>query len=378
MSQQLKYPIGIQTFEKLRKGGFVYVDKTEYIQKLVENSGLYYFLSRPRRFGKSLLLSTIEAFFLGKRELFKGLAIENYDHDWLEYPILHLDFTGTDYNNPDSLHAHLNSALEKWESLYGDEKADRDVDERFGYIIEKAYRVTGRQVVILIDEYDKPLLETVDNPEQQSRFRNTLRGVYGNLKNKDAYIKFAMLTGITKFGHLSIFSDLNNLNDISMNKQYGAICGITAKELVDYFQSGVKDFAQDSKLPVEEIYDKLRKNYDGYHFSPKNCPDICNPFSPLNALDNQRIANYWHRTGTPTFLIKLFKSSRYHIASLNNIEISADTVENISFDITSNIIPVLYQSGYLTIKGYREDVDVLKLGFPNQEVEKGFLTLQNT
>lgn len=372
MCQQLKYPIGIQTFDKIRTGGFVYVDKTEYVHKLVENSGLYYFLSRPRRFGKSLLLSTIEAYFLGKRELFKGLAIDNYEHDWLEYPVLHLDFTGKNYNSPDSLQSALNNMLEEWESIYGNEKTQRDVDERFGYIIEKAYKVTGRPVVILIDEYDKPLLETVDNPELQAQFRNILRGVYGNLKNKDSYIKFAMLTGITKFGHLSIFSDLNNLNDISMYEEYAAICGITTSELHQYFSDGIKLLAQKRDYSVNEAYDELRKNYDGYHFTPQNWPDIYNPFSLLNALQAKDISDYWFQSGTPTFLIKMIKSGHIELESLTDIELLRSDVENVSFDLGDSLYPILYQSGYLTIKDYDPRTRVLKLGFPNHEVEEGF------
>lgn len=372
MTQHLKYPIGIQTFEKIRNGNFVYVDKTEFIHKLVENSGLYYFLSRPRRFGKSLLLSTIEAFFLGKRELFKGLAIDNYDYDWEEYPVFHIDFTGRDYNDPDSLEQNLRETLDQWEAIYNCPVSSANISERFRNVILSANKQTGRQVVILIDEYDKPLLETVDNPELQTQFRNTLRGFYGNLKRMDQYIKFAMLTGIARFGHLSIFSDLNNLNDISMNKEFGAICGITTDELVKNLQLGVEDFAKDSGLSVAEIYDNLRKNYDGYHFSPENCPDIYNPFSVLNALYAKDINDYWFKTGTPTFLIKMIKAGNIRLQTLSDIELLRTDVENVSFDFGDSLYPILYQSGYLTIKDYDRFTRTLRLGFPNREVEEGF------
>lgn len=367
----LKYPIGIQTFEKLINEGFVYVDKTEYIHSLTQDSK-YILLNRPRRFGKSLLLSTIEAYFSGKRELFKGLAIDNYDHDWQEYPVLHLDFTGRDYNIPDSVEKNLIETLEAWEAKYDCSNPGLDVSERFRNVIVSANRLTGRQVVILIDEYDKPLLETVDNPKLQTQFRNTLRGFYGNLKRMDAYIRFAMLTGITKFSHLSIFSDLNNLNDISMNQKFGAICGISGDELHHYFHSGVEAFAKESGQSISEAYGDLRRNYDGYHFSPENCPDIYNPFSVLNALYAKDISDYWFRTGTPTFLIKMIKAGNIELQSLDEVEILRTDVENVSFDFSDSLYPVLYQSGYLTIKGYDPHTRSLTLGFPNKEVEEGF------
>lgn len=369
----LLYPIGVQSFPEIRERGYVYVDKTEYIHKLV-STGKFYFLSRPRRFGKSLLLSTIEEFFKGHKELFEGLSIINYDYDWKAYPVFHFDFTGRNYNDPGSLEAHLNSMLEKWEDIYGCEKRDRAPEERFEYVVTKARELSGRKVVVLIDEYDKPLLETVDNEGQQQLFRNILRGVYGNLKKLDAYIQFAILTGVTKFGHLSIFSDLNNLQDISMDEEYDGICGITNEELRRYFDKGVKYLAERRDMNEEEAYEQLRINYDGYHFSPEGKQDIYNPFSLLNALQRKSFGDYWFQTGTPTFLIKIIKTRGLALQSLGNLEVRQSEIENVSIDMRSSLYPVLYQSGYLTIKGYRPELRTLLLGFPNREVEEGFFT----
>ena len=370
MTHDVKYPVGLQSFPKIREGNYVYVDKTEYIHRLINNCQ-YVFLSRPRRFGKSLLLSTIEEFFKGNKKLFEGLAISQHEHDWQPYAVLHLDFTGRNYNDPDSLDAHLNRRFEIWEEIYGKEMADRAPEERFQYIIARAKALTGRNVVILIDEYDKPLLETVDNPELQQTFRNKLRGLFGNLKSMDAYIRFAILTGVTKFGHLSIFSDLNNLKDISLNEEYNAICGLTEKELKDNFHSGVEKLADKLRITTAEAYGRLRDNYDGYHFSPENALDIYNPFSIINCLDDRNIGNYWFKTGTPTFLIKMIKDGKLPLTKLNEFQIGVSSLTDVSIDL-ANQIPVLYQSGYLTIKNYEPEFDLVTLGFPNKEVEAGF------
>lgn len=368
---ETKYPIGMQTFSEIRERGYLYVDKTEYISRLVSMSQ-YVFLSRPRRFGKSLLLSTVEEFFLGHRELFEGLAISRGNHDWEKYPVLHLDFTGSNYNEPKGLYSNLNGLFERWEREYGIEKADDPLAERFRNIIMRAYEMTGRQVVILIDEYDKPLLETVDNPELQQDFRNTLRGVYGNLKRMDPYIRFAMLTGVTKFGHLSIFSDLNNLNDISFDEEFEGICGITGQEIRECLGQGVNELAHRRNLTEEEAYEVLKKNYDGYRFSPDGRQDIYNPFSLLCALSKQTIGDYWFQTGTPTFLIKMIKAGNMPVTELDNLKTTVGALTDVSFDL-GNFIPVLYQSGYLTIKDYDWEFDEVTLGFPNKEVASGFL-----
>ncbi len=370
MNSQL-YPIGIQSFPQIRENGYLYVDKTEYIHNLV-SSGKYYFLSRPRRFGKSLFISTLEEFFKGNRALFEGLAISRYAYDMEPHPVFHLDFTGRNYNTPGSLDAHLNSMLERWEEIYGAEKAQRAPEERFEYLILRAREISGKQVVILIDEYDKPLLETADHPELQEAFRDRLRAVYGNLKKLDGDIRFAFLTGVTKFGHLSIFSDLNNLRDISMESAFGGICGITEHELHSYFDDGVAAFASANGIGIEEAYGLLRQNYDGYHFAPVASPDVYNPFSLLICLTRKWIGDYWFQTGTPSFLIKMIKARHISLESLGKLEVRQSEIENVSFDMRSSLYPVLYQAGYLTIKAYRPETRTLTLGFPNREVEEGF------
>ncbi len=370
MPQKLLYPIGLQTFSKIRESGFLYVDKTEYIHHLV-NSGQYYFLSRPRRFGKSLLLSTIDCFFSGRRDLFDGLAISRYEYDWEPNPVLHLDFTAKDYKEEVSLDEKLNSLFEPWEKIYGCEKDGRALEERFEYIIRRAHELTGKKVVILIDEYDKPLLETVDQPHLQKAYRNKLRAVYGNLKKMDEHIRFAMLTGVTKFGQLSIFSDLNNLQDISLSKKYSGICGLTQDELHEYFHDGIEEFAKEVNKTASQIYIDLKANYDGYHFSPDNSLDIYNPYSVLNCLSLQSFDNFWFQSGTPTFLIKMLRNGTIAIKDLSEYETSVNSLTSVSYNL-GNPIPVLYQSGYLTIKAQRNRFNNVVLGFPNAEVENSF------
>ena len=366
-----KLPIGIQNFEKLRTDGYLYIDKTALIFKMV-TSGCYYFLSRPRRFGKSLLLSTIEAYFQGKRELFDGLAIVELESDWIEYPILHLDLNTRNYSVKESLDAELNKHLELWESKYGDAFRDRSLEERFTQVIRLAYEKTGRQVVILVDEYDKPLLQAIGNTELQDAYRATLKGFYGALKSMDGCIRFAFLTGVTKFGKVSVFSDLNNLEDLSMLPQYYNICGITEQELRTNFKVEVAELADKLGKSVEETLIALRENYDGYHFCEEELPGVYNPFSLLNALKNQKIDYYWFETGTPTYLMELLKQHHYVLPDLEREEPDADTLNSVDIAST-NPIPVIYQSGYLTIKGYDPDFGLYRLGFPNKEVKQGFL-----
>ncbi len=368
---QVIYPIGVQTFSKIREEGLLYVDKTGYISRLVKSSQ-FVFLSRPRRFGKSLLLSTIREFFSGRRDLFEGLEISRLQHDWETHPVLYLDFMGSNYNEPQGLYSNLNGHFNQLEQEYGiDVKAD-ELSERFRNIILRAYEKTGRKVVILVDEYDKALLETVDKPELQQEFRDTLRGVYGNLKRMDQYIRFAMLTGVTKFGHLSIFSDLNNLNDISMQKEYAGICGITEEELHENFEEGVRAFSEKLGVSANEIYEELRINYDGYHFSPEHLENVYNPFSVLNALSARFFGDYWFQTGTPTSLIKMLRTRNLDLQALSRYEATIVDLTDVSFDL-GNFIPVMYQSGYLTIKKYDSRFQSVTLGFPNREVERGFL-----
>ena len=366
----MEYPIGIQDFEKLRKGNYVYVDKTDLIYKMVKE-GSYYFLSRPRRFGKSLLISTLEVYFRGRKEFFEGLRIMELETEWAEYPVLHLDLNTKKYENKSSLEAILNMHLEIWESKYGDEKKDRSSEERFMYVIRNAFEKTGKQVVILVDEYDKPLLQAIGNEALQDDYRNTLKAFYGALKSMDRYIKFALLTGVTKFGKVSVFSDLNNLRDISMLKAYESICGITEEELYSVFEEDIRALGKANNMTEEETKAELKEKYDGYHFN-EECVDIYNPFSILNTFANRKFGNYWFETGTPTYLVKLLKKNKSSIEELDGIEIDGKMLESI--DTTShNPIPVIYQSGYLTIKGYDKVFETYILGYPNKEVEKGFI-----
>ncbi len=366
-----KLPIGIQNFEKLRTEGYLYIDKTARIYEMV-SSGCYYFLSRPRRFGKSLLLNTIESYFQGKRELFDGLAIAQLEKDWTEYPILHLDLNTRNYSTKESLDAELNKHLEFWEAKYGDTYQSRSLEERFTQIIRLAYEKTGRQVVILVDEYDKPLLQAIGNVELQDAYRATLKGFYGALKSMDGCIRFAFLTGVTKFGKVSVFSDLNNLRDISMLSQFYDICGITEQELRTNFQGEVSELAEAQNMTIDETYAALRENYDGYHFCKEKLPGVYNPFSLLNAFASRAIDYYWFETGTPTYLMELLKQHHYNLAHIEEEEVVSDVLNSVDIAST-NPLPVIYQSGYLTIKGYDSDFGLYRLGFPNKEVKQGFV-----
>lgn len=360
------YPIGIQNFESLIDDGYVYVDKTALVYQMA-TTGRYYFLSRPRGFGKSLFLSTLEAYLSGKKELFKGLAIEILEHKWEEHPILHLDLNTAKYDAMDSLNHVLDDSLKKWEEIYGTFPTEVTVALRFKGIVERAYEKTGHRVVILVDEYDKPMLQAIGNEVLQTEYRSTLKAFYSVLKTQDRYIKFAFLTGVTKFGKVSVLSDLNNLNDISMDDRYINICGITDGELHEYFDNDVALLGERNGLAKEECYTKLKEQYDGYHFDYKT-EGIYNPFSILNTLAKMKFADYWFETGTPSYLIYLMKNSNYQLDKLTEEQVPGDFLNSI--DTTSrNPIPVIYQSGYLTIKGYDERFGNYQLGFPNKEVE---------
>ena len=372
MTMAEKYPIGVQSFAKLRESGYTYVDKTEYIEKLI-TKGNCFFLSRPRRFGKSLLLSTIEAYYQGRRDLFEGLAISRGDHDWQPHPVLHIAFNAHEYIRPDSLLEKFGYDFNEWEKLYGTELRGASHSERFRYFIKQAYAVTGQKVVILIDEYDKPLLDTAGNKELQDIYRSQLKAFYGNLKNCDQYIEFAMLTGVSRFGKLSIFSDLNNLQDISLSEEYSAICGMTIEEIRDNFDAGVRQLAVRNEMSVDEAYAHLKKNYDGYHFSPTS-PDMYNPFSLLNALASGYIGSYWFSTGTPSFLVEMIRRMQIDLRDLEHTKIKLDNLMDASFDL-SNAIPLMYQSGYLTIRSYDRRFGTVQLDYPNEEVEQGFLDM---
>ncbi|MBV4049251.1 ATP-binding protein, partial [Bacteroides eggerthii] len=372
MEQMRKLPIGIQTFEEIRKENYLYVDKTAMVYQLA-NVGKPYFLSRPRRFGKSLLISTFEAYFQGRKDLFEGLAIEKLETEWKEYPVLHLDLNAKKYETSDDLTAMLNQYLEKWEQKYGNEKRNRSSEERFAYIIEQAYIQTGKQVVVLIDEYDKPLLQAILDESLLEEYRRTLKAFYGVLKSADRYLRFVFLTGVTKFAQVSVFSDLNQLNDISMDYAYNSLCGITKEELSSNFVPEIKNLGEFLGLTFEEIVDRLEKQYDGYHFCEDTTVGLFNPFSVLNALQKLKLGNYWFQTGTPTYLVDLLKQSDYDLRLLiNGIETTNSAFSEYRAE-ANNPLPMIYQSGYLTIKHYDKEVDLYTLKFPNDEVCYGFL-----
>ena len=367
----MKYPIGIQQFEEIRTGGWVYVDKTAQVYNLAKE-GKYFFLSRPRRFGKSLLLSTLQAYFQGKKHLFEGLAIERLETEWNAHPVLHLDLNAERYASLDELHNLLDTYLRKWESMYGTaESGNPSLSQRFMAVIHSAKLKTGRNVVVLVDEYDKPMLQAIGNEALQTDFRNALKAFYGVLKSADGDLRFAMLTGVTRFSKVSVFSDLNNLEDISMMPQYHDICGISEKELHATFDAEVEKLAQANGQTKEEAYLELQKRYDGYHFCA-NTPGMYNPFSVLLTLKNANYGSYWFSTGTPTYLVELMKEVDLNPADLTGYEAGASELDCIQVKV-DNPIAVLYQSGYLTIKGYDKDVRLYTLDFPNEEVKEGFV-----
>ena len=392
----MKYPIGIQNFGEIRRDGYAYVDKTALMYKMV-SEGKYYFLSRPRRFGKSLLLSTLEAYFEGEKELFEGLAVAEVEKEWKRYPILHLDLNTREYKDEASLEAELNRHLESWEKRYGDNYKDRAAEERFTHVITNAFEQTGLRVVVLVDEYDKPLLQTIGNEPLQTAYRNTLKAFYGALKSCDRYIRFAFLTGVTKFGKaaikrgqsgdhsdsaereqvrpeakVSVFSDLNNLMDISMLPAYSNVCGITEKELHACFDDSIQALADNNGMTKEECYERMRRDFDGYHFNEYTTEGIYNPFSVLNTLNSLVFRDYWFETGTPSFLVYQLKKTGYPLEAITTEELSADTLNSIDI-MDENPLPLLYQSGYLTLKSYDREFDCYTLGFPNREVEQGFI-----
>lgn len=366
----MKYPIGIQTFEKIRTGGYAYVDKTQFVYKLV-TEGSCYFLSRPRRFGKSLLLSTLKAYFLGQKELFDGLAIADLEKEWTEYPVLHFDFNTGKYTDSAALEEKIVHHLEKWEPLYGVKpKESQSLSTRFENVIAHAYEQTGQKVVILVDEYDKPLLESIGNPELQNEYRKVLKSFYGVEKTMDSCIRFAFFTGVTKFSKVSVFSDLNNLSDISLDYRYGAICGISEQEIRENFDTEVAELAVENSMTKDECYAMLKSSYDGYHFSAESA-GMYNPFSLLKTLDCKRFGDYWFATGTPTFLVVVLQHTDYPLDKLTTEEVDVRTMDSVDM-MYSNPIPLLFQSGYLTIKDFDKEFQSYRLGFPNEEVERGF------
>ena len=364
------YPVGIQNFESLRRDGYFYVDKTAKIYELAK-TGRYYFLSRPRRFGKSLLVSTLEAYFQGKKELFEGLAMQEVEKEWKQYPVLYLDLNTRKYESEDSLSELLDEYLIGWENIYGKNEAEKGLERRFAGVIRRAHEKTGERVAILIDEYDKPMLQAIGDQKRQDSFRSTLKAFYGALKSEDGHIKFALLTGVTKFGKVSVFSDLNNLEDISRDEAYYDICGISEKELIDNFSEDIQDLATANGQTFGQACEQLRTDYDGYHFYPDS-PGIYNPFSLLNTFKKKQYGHYWFETGTPTYLVELLKRHKYDLYRMAHEKTTSNVLDSIDAAST-NPIPVIYQSGYLTIKGYIPEPRIYELGFPNREVEEGFM-----
>ena len=376
-----KLPLGVQSFKDLREKGFLYVDKTEYLFRLA-NSSKVYFLSRPRRFGKSLFLSTLAAYFRGQKELFQGLYIEKAEEElavqenrisWQEYPVLYLDFNTENYNDEKSMHTILHTHLVQWEKQYGSDTSEQTFSSRFKGIIQRAYQQSGKQVVILVDEYDKPLLQTMGvNEALNEHYRNTLKAFYSVIKTCDEYIRFAFLTGVTKFSKISIFSDLNNLKDISLHESYAGICGMTQKELEVNFQPEIQALAEKQKLDYPQALAALKQWYDGYLFHPAG-EGMYNPYSILNAFDDKEIKSYWFSTGTPTFLVNYLKEAHYYIPDLDGkVELDEAGLETYRA-VAQDALPILFQAGYLTIKEYISDLRLYRLGFPNDEVRYGFL-----
>lgn len=366
-----KLPIGIQTFEEIRVNDYLYVDKTDMVWRIA-NTGKPYFLSRPRRFGKSLLLSTFESYFEGKKNLFEGLAITQLEKEWKQYPVLHLDLNAEKYDSPRALLDILNRQLFLWESKYGKGEEEDTPAGRFSGIIRRASEQAGCGVVVLVDEYDKPLLQALGDGALLEDYRKTLKAFYGVLKSSDRYLRFVFLTGVTKFAQVSVFSDLNQLNDISMKPQYATICGITRQELEVTFAPELEQLAMTNDMTREEVLDKMQVTYDGYHFCEFS-EGVFNPFSVLNVFDGYKFANYWFQTGTPTFLVELLKESEYDLRTLiDGVEATASSFMEYRVD-ANNPIPLIYQSGYLTIKDYDKRFGNYLLQFPNNEVKYSFL-----
>ena len=363
----VRYPIGIQSFEALRTLGYLYVDKTALIYDLVTTSKCV-FLSRPRRFGKSLLLSTIQAYFEGKKDLFKGLAVEELESVWATHAVLTLSLTKYNPLIQASLEEILNNQFKQWEEQYDVNIKASNLASRFENIIRAAYKVSGRPVVILIDEYDNPIISTMHDPERSEAHRQLLKSIYVNIKDLDQYIRFTMLTGVSRFSKMTIFSGLNNLKDISFNPRYATICGITEKELKENFREGIEPLAEFKGISTEGAAALLKANYDGYHFT-QNCPDIYNPFSVLSACDEGNINDYWFQTATPEFLIRQIQKGNNFLPRMFDETVERSILTSMDMSTTSPTA-LLYQTGYLTIKGY-EEPDLYHLGIPNLEVRKG-------
>ena len=366
------YPVGIQTFSEIINRNLLYVDKTEYIYQMTHNGGKYFFLSRPRRFGKSLLTSTFQSYFEGKKELFKGLAIEKLEQEWTEYPVLHFDMSGGKHLEKEELDRYLHFILKNNEERFGIEDDSPDPNIRLNSLIDTLYKKTGKQVVVLIDEYDAPLLDVVHDKTKLEDLRNIMRNFYSPLKKCEPYLRFVFLTGITKFSQLSIFSELNNITNVSMDDEYAGICGITKEELLNQMSADIDVLGEKIGKTREETIAALKNYYDGYHFSGES-PDIFNPFSLLNAMAKGKLDYYWFTSGTPTYLINMMKEfDTAYTDFAEGMEADASDFDApTDVDIMTTITPLLYQSGYITIKGYDKEYDSYFLGIPNKEVRLG-------
>ena len=366
-----KYPVGIQTFEKIREKGYLYVDKTKYIVDFREKQMSYVFLSRPRRFGKSLFASTLQAYFEGRKELFEGLAIADYEKDWVKHPVLHFDMSGAKHFDEEGLKHYLDLQLKPYEKLYGKDDDELYPNDRLDGLVKRAHKQTGEKVVVIIDEYDAPLLDVVHEKENLSALRLVMQNFYSPLKKLDPHLEFTFITGITKFSQLSIFSELNNLDNISMFDQYSAICGISKTELTTQMKPDIEALGEDLGMTYEECLAELTRFYDGYHFSKKS-EDVFNPFSLVKALNARDIAPYWFGSGTPTYLIKTLQ--KYHVNVMDIEKKSCDVDDfDVSPEMMTSSLPLLYQSGYLTIKKYNPMLQRYALEYPNREVKIGML-----
>ena len=368
---QRLYPIGIQTFSKIREGNYLYIDKTEYVYRMTHSASSYMFLSRPRRFGKSLLTSTLHSYFSGRKELFHGLVMEKLEKEWTEYPVLHFDMSTAKHADSEQLLQELNLKLYGYEQIYGRLEEEVNPNQRLMGLIKRAYEQTGKKVVVLIDEYDAPLLDVVHERENLDVLRNIMRNFYSPLKACDPYLRYVFLTGITKFSQLSIFSELNNIKNISMDEPYAAICGISEDEIRLQMKDDLGGLAKKLEITPEEALMKLKENYDGYHFTSPS-PDIYNPFSLLNAFADGKCGSYWFGSGTPTYLINMLKKFGVEPSEIGNNRVSVEDFDAPTERMTS-IIPLLYQSGYITIKNYDEELDLYTLNIPNKEVRIGLM-----
>ena len=364
------YPIGMQTFSEIREEDFLYVDKTEYIYRMTHTSGKYFFLARPRRFGKSLLVSTMQSYFEGKKELFKGLAVDKLEKEWTEYPVLHFDMSGGKHMEPEQLELYLGYILKDQEKKWGISEPRIGANNRLIDLINTAYEKSGKQVVVLIDEYDAPMLDVAHEKEQLDVLRNIMRNFYSPLKYSEAKLRFVFLTGITKFSQLSIFSELNNITNVSMHQEYAGICGITKEELLDKFDEDIDVLAGRLGLTHEQALSKLKENYDGYHFTWPSS-DVFNPYSLLNCLAEGQMNSYWFGSGTPTYLLNMMRKYDFTPIDLGEqMDASKDDFDAATETMTT-IMPLLYQSGYITIKNYDPETELYTLALPNKEVRIG-------